>query len=487
MFHATKFRFLGLFAFCAFLIPAASASAETLQQAMIRAYDNNPSLKSARAKLRAVDEQVPLAKSGARPSADFSADIGTQTTDFNGTSAEITPRQIGVTVSQPIYKGGRIDSSIDSAEKAVLAERANLVNAEQTLFLSVAQVYYDLVRDQAVMRLTKQTEGVLGKELQAARDRLKVGEATKTDMSQAASRLAGATADRIEAEGKLEISKATYEKIIGVPAGELSQNAINFTLPPTADEVIAKAQKNSPRVISAQYAMQAAEHDVDVASGALLPDISIEASGARGWDQSVASLGELSSATIMARLVMPIYRSGSDYAKTRAAKETASQKRLDVRSTMDEARENAVRAWQQLVTARATITARKKQVEASALAYEGVKQESEVGTRTILDRLDAESETLQSQVNLVQAERDQAVAMFDVKAAVGELTADNLALPVAIYDSKAHYDAVKDTWIGLQIGLTESAPVEAPKSEAEKATGETSEDGWFDGLLGMKW
>lgn len=502
-----------------FLFLATAAHAETLEQAMVQAYNKSSTLQSARARLRAVDEQVPLAKSGARPTADFGATIGESASSFQHKSTTTyTPRQFGFTLSQPLYKGGSIDASIASAENTVQAERANLVNAEQTLFLNVAQSYYDVLRDQSVIKLTRKTEEVLSKELQAARDRLKVGEATKTDTSQAESRYAGAVADRIQAEGNLALSKATYERIVGTPPGELKDEQVKLALPASLDEVVDLALKNNPEVISAQYEMQAAEHDVDTAQGALMPQISLEASGSRGYDVSGSALGESSGSSILARLVMPIYHGGSDYAKTRAAKETASQKRIEVRSAMNGVRENAVRAWQTLNTSRATITSRRKQVEASQLAYEGVKQESEVGTRTILDRLNAESEALQAQVNLVQARRDQAVAMYDLKAAVGELTADKLALPTLIYDSTSHYDSVKNSWLGLGEPMdaaktdadynakpaesvapaaATSAPAATASDKAAKAPAATdtppaaienkADESWFDKMLGMEW
>lgn len=440
------------------------AQAETLQQAMASAYNTNPTLQAERAKLRAVDEQVALAKSGQRPTIDANADIGRTYTDLNGFDKSLTNRQVGVGVTQPLYRGGSIEAGIQSAEKNVLAARASLTSAEQTLFLSVAQVYFNMVRDEAVLRLTKKTEEVLKRELQAASDRLKVGEATRTDQSQAEARYAGATADRIQAEGNVAVSRAAYEKVVGHPPAAVKYELVDMEMPPTLDNALERAHANNPQVIAAQYSMQAAEHDVDVASGALLPQLDLQAGASRGWDQSVAALGEGDSAQVMARLTIPLYRGGADYAKTRAAKETASQRRVEVRSTMDEVRENAVRAWQQLGTARASINARKKQVESAKLAFEGVKQESDVGTRTVLDRLNAEAETLQAQVDLVQAERDQAVAMFDVKAAVGELTAEKIGLPVEIYNATAHYNAVRDKWIGTGGEPTPPAsPAEAPQ------------------------
>ncbi|MDX1923361.1 MAG: TolC family outer membrane protein [Alphaproteobacteria bacterium] len=445
---------------------ALPANAETLQAAMIRAYQTNPELRREQAKLRAIDEGVPLAKSGQRPSVDLGAAIGQKKFNQGAVDNDSTPRNLGLSLTQPLYKGGSISSSISSAEKAVLAARASYDDAEQALFLNVATSYFDVWLYQATLKINKKNEEVLKQELQAARDRFAVGEATRTDVAQADSRLAGAIASRIESEGLLANAKATYEKVIGNPPSELAAPDVNFPIPARLDEMIDLAQANNPKVISAKYTAEGAEQDIATAEGALLPEIHLEANADRAWDSSVAATtGKTDTASIMARLTMPLYRGGADYARTRAAKETASQRRVEIRSALDAARETAVRAWESLNTAKATIKSRQKQVEAAQLAFEGVKEESRVGTRTILDRLNAEAEALQARVNLVQSQRDKAVALFAVKAAIGELTAQKLKLPITPYDPTAHYEATKDKWIGL--GASEDPEFKNPEVTPE--------------------
>jgi outer membrane protein/adhesin transport system outer membrane protein len=450
-----------LFLLVASAVFAAPVSAATLQEAMVQAYGTNPTLQKQRNALRAIDEQVPLAKSAARPSVDADASLGQAWTDVAGTGRHTTPRGLGVSVTQPIYKGGSIEAGITSAEKTVMQQRALLQSGEQALFLSVAQAYFDVARDQAVLRLNKKNEQVLGKEQQAAGDRLKVGEATRTDISQADSRLSGAVADRIQAEGRLAVSKATYLRIVGAEPGDIDLPKPDISLPTTLPEAISKSENNRPEVIAARYAEESARSDIDVAEGGLLPEVNINASAGRDWDQGTAS-GRVDSAVVAAQLVVPLYRAGADYARTRAAKETASQRRVEVREAMDLARENTVAAWQDLMTARATITARQKQIKASDVALTGVREESSNGTRTVLDRLNAEAEALQSQVDLVQAQRDEILAVFRLKGAVGELTAEKLGLPLTPYDPAAHYEEVKDKWLGLG-SETPDSPAASPK------------------------
>lgn len=446
--------------------------ASTLQEAMTRAYTSNPTLKKEQARLRAVDEGVPLAKSGQRPSVDLTANAGYNTLSRNNAQTDTKPRGFGLTLTQPIYKGGRIEAEIDAAEKTVLAARADYQKAEQDLFLEVATVYLNMWRDQSVLKLNRKNEQVLAQELKAAKDRLNVGEATRTDVAQAESRYSGSVAARIEAEGNLAASRAAYMRVVGEEPQDLSTPKIEIGLPEGLEAAIRTAMDKNPKVIAARFSSEAADHEVDVASGALLPEVNIEASAGKNWDTSAAFPQETDTTAVAARLTMPLYRSGADYARTRAAKEQASQKRVEIHDAADRAREEAVRAWESLQTSKATLKARRLQVNAANLAYEGVKQESEVGTRTILDRLDAEAEALQARVELVRAERDEALAMFSLKAAVGGLTAQQLALPVTLYLPEEHYEKTKDVWIGTAVDFEEpvltpfeAAPVAAPSEQ----------------------
>ncbi len=451
----------------------APLQAMSLQDAMTRAYVNNPTLQKQRDALRAVDESVPIAKSAARPTFSGTADINHAYSETAGTDTTYQPRGYGVSASQPVYQGGQIEAGISSAERTVLAQRALLRHAEQDLFLSVAQAYVDVARDQAVLRLNRKNEQVLARERQAARDRLKVGEATKTDTSQADSRHAGAVADRTLAEGQLAASRAAFRRIVGSEPGEIKIPKLELKLPATLDEAVQSARKNSPQVAAARHAEEGARFDIGKAEGALLPRIDLTASAGQDWDISATRRDRITSAVVGAQLTVPLYSGGGNYARVRAAKETASQRRVEVREAMDLARQDAVRAWHDLLTARSTISARKKQIRATSLALTGVREESRVGTRTVLDRLNAEAEAVQAQVALVQAERDEALALFRVKAAVGELNGTSLGLPIDPYDPAAHYNEVEDSLFGLG-SETPHAPSLVPARE--KAARDTADE-----------
>jgi outer membrane protein TolC len=119
---------------------------------------------------------------------------------------------------------------------------------------------------------------------------------------------------------------------------------------------------------------------------------------------------------------------------------------IDLRRAVDEA---VTQAWEQLESAIATIGTRNDQIKAANLALDGVKQEQQYGSRTVLDVLDAEQELFGARTNLVRAQRDRIVAAYNLAFRLGQLTPQQLALNVEVYDPQVHADEVGWKTIGF--------------------------------------
>ncbi len=429
---------------------AGPVSAQSLEEALAAAYQSNPTLEAQRAQLRATDELVPQARSGFLPNVEISGDVGRVRTEQGAQVGVISPRNVDLNVSQPIYRGGRTSAGVSRAENLVQSQRATLIAAEQDVLLDAATAYLNVVRDQAVLDLNINNEQVLRRQLEASQDRFRVGEITRTDVSQAESRLARALADRIQAEGLLSASRAEYARLVGAAPGKLNQPSPTIALPNTLDETVSLAVDNNPTVISAKFAEAAAEDGVDVARGQLLPSVSVVGNVGRSWNQTRQDTFS-DSASVVARVTVPLYQAGLATAQVREAKQTASQRRAQVEAQVRASREVAIRAWEALVTARASIQALRSQVRSAEIALEGVRQEATVGSRTVLDVLDAEQELLNARVQLVRSQRDELVAAFQVLSATGQLTAGRLGLPVQSYDYEANYREVRNKLWGTSI------------------------------------
>ncbi len=454
-FRGGRLRGLWLFAAAALVGSlgwAGAAGAETLIEALTKAYLNNPRLQAQRAQLRATDELMPQALSGYRPTVTGNASAGksrnNSSPSFAGGIQNRSPRTLSLNLRQPVFRGFRTLSETRQARNTVLAERARLLSVEQEVLFAAATSFVDVVRDQAVLELNIGNEQVLRRQLEATRDRFEVGEVTRTDVSQADARLARAVADRIQAEGSLEISRAGYRNIMGESPGKLAQPGNFAQVPGSLDETIDLAREGSPSVVAAKFSEKASRDGVDLIAGELLPTVSLNADLSRNLSTSTRG-SRSSAASIVAQITVPLYQAGSVTSRVRAAKQVASQRRIQIMEARRGAAENGSRAWHNLKVAQARIIAFEAETHANEIALEGVKQEASAGLRTVLDVLDAEQELLDARVNLVRARRDGVVAGFELQSAVGWLSGERLALPIDPYDEKAYYDRVRNKVWGL--------------------------------------
>jgi outer membrane protein len=457
----------GVIGVAAGLLVAGPARAQTLTEAFAYAYNNNPQLLAQRALLRATDESVPQALSNWRPTVNFTGQAGFTRGGFetpNPATGASTPTQfssftsksLDLKIAQPVYRGGRTEAATRQAINTVESARAQTLAVETTVFQAVAQGYLDVVRDQTLVEVSRSNEAVLRKQLEATRDRFRVGEVTRTDVAQAESSLAQATAQRINAEGQLEVSRANYARAVGHPPGRLIMPRERPVLPATRDEALSLATSDNPNIISASFTELAARDNVDVIRGQLLPQISIVGDLNRNFAPSFTLRNSREdSATVTAQMTMPLYEGGAIYSATRQAQQTVGQRRSQVDDARRQALQTATQSWETLQAARAAIASFGAAVRAAQIALEGTQQEALVGSRTVLDVLIAEQQLFTTQSQLVTAQHDAALAEFNLAAATGRLIAPELRLPVKLYDMERHYKAVKDKLVGFGGGLKE--------------------------------
>ncbi len=440
------------------------ALGESLVEALAAAYEGNPTLQAERAALRQVNEQVPQALSNWRPSLRTFGVVGRARRDPSpGTTNYLTPREIRGEIRQPLYRGGRTLAATRAAEHAVLAARSRLTVVEQQVLLDAVTAYVNVLAAQAVLGFEIQNEQRLSRFLEATTDRFTVGEVTRTDVFQAEARLARATADRVQAESDLAAARAAYRNVIGREPGELELPDLPEALPASLLEAIDVAVDRNPNVVSAQYQERAARDAVDERRGELLPTLDLVGEAARTEDV-VARDQRLNDIRGTVELSVPIYQRGAEYSRIREAKQNVAERLKILDQVRRDARQEATSAWNDLEAARAQVRAFTTEVRANEVAVEGVAREQAVGTRTVLDVLDTQRDLLDSQRNLVRVRRDEIREGFRLIAAVGSLTAADLALPVAVYDPRENYDEVRDRWFGTSSsGDISDEPVLRPR------------------------
>lgn len=435
------------------LLAAPSATfAQSLEEAFAHTYLTNPTIRAARAELRAVNEGVPQALGNYRPLISLDGSTGAthvETQDPGDSSDGRTSLRAELSVVQPLYRGGRTVAATGRAKAEIQAQRAVLKTAEQSVLFEAAEAYLDVWRDQSIVKLSMNNEEVLRRQLEASRDRFEVGEITLTDVAQSESRLASATADRIEAEGDLAASRADFQRVIGMVAGTLERPPAAIELPESQEATVQRALADDPRIIAAQFAERAAQKSIRETEGEFLPEVQLRGS-LEHQENAFSGNSKSQEAQILAEVSIPIYQQGIVSSRTRQAKQVASQRRLEIDEARRLAQGDAIQAWEDLQTSQAQIEAFEAAVRSTEIALEGVRQENEVGARTVLDILDAEQEFLDAQVSLVAVTRDELLARYAVLTAIGRLTAADISLPVAVYDQETDYKAVRDKWYGTQ-------------------------------------
>jgi outer membrane protein len=413
--------------------PAPAGPAQTLRDALVSTYASNPTIMAQRAQVRSLDESVAIARAAGRPQ--VAANVGvnqdlTRTGGGNGRNFSA-----GVDVSYPLFNGGRVRNGIAAANERVLAGRASLRATEGDVFTEAVGAYMDVIRDRSIVDLNRNQVRVLETNLQATRDRFEVGDLTRTDVAQSEARLALARSNLAGAEGRLQGSEENYRRVVGISPGELAPPNPLPQLPRTADEAVDIALANNSDIASLNAQIRAAGRDVDVARADRLPTVSAIGSGREtnylgtAADQfgSPFAPNNTVSTSVGVQARIPIYQGGVVGARVRQEVE---------RSVVANTRS----AFASYEAAQLAIRSNEVAVAANTLALEGTRAEQTVGTRNVLDVLNAEQELLNSQVALVTARRDAYVAGFNLLNAMGVAQADDLNLDGgALYDPVAHY------------------------------------------------
>jgi len=433
------------------LSPATPAHADTLREALVLAYQTNPTLESARAQQRAVDENVPIARAAGLPS--LSA-TGTYTEFVKQSANSFTApdrvvsadAQLGV----PIYSGGAVKNRVKAAKIRVAAGQADLRGTESSIFSAVVAAYMDVIRGEALVGLNRKNVNVLQVNLQATSDRFEIGDLTRTDVAQSQSRLALARSDLLSAEANLAGARETYIRLIGKAPESLDAPPPLPNLPASADEAVAVALDRNPDLIAARERSRAAERDIDVAAAGRLPRVSLFTQGTYNDYLGTLARGTVgvsqtdTSAQAGAQISIPIFQGGLPAAQRRQAQAQAGatlEQEISVERDVIAQVRSAYTSW---IAANDLIRSSQVAVDASSLSLEGVRAENSVGNRTILDILNAEQELLNAQVQLVTARRNAYVAGFSLLAAMGKAEARDLNLDNEIlYDPEVNYERVR--------------------------------------------
>jgi outer membrane protein len=437
---------------------AGTASADTLREALVSSYNTNPTLTAQRESQKATDATVAIAKAAGRPQVSASAGLNRDLTrrGILDTGGSMGPTlSAGADLSVPLYSGGAVKNSVRAAKTRVEAGRATLRAVEGDVFTQAVSAYMDVIRDRAIVELNQNNVKVLETNLQATQDRFQIGDLTRTDVAQSEARLQLGRSQLATAQGRLTGSEATYRQVIGHAPGQLTPPPPLPPLPGNADEAVRIALANNPDLISITQQAVASGYDVNVARAGRLPRLSGVASGnyvnvLRGTEPNPLTGQEIHTGTTTSvglSASVPIFQGGLPAARIRQAQAQQGQVLEQVVGTERAVVQTTRAAFANYEASQRAIQAETVAVQANELALEGNRAEQSVGTRTIIEVLNAEQELLNSQVALVTAKRDAYVAGFQLLNAMGQAEARDLGLDGGpLYDPLGNYRRIAGNW-----------------------------------------
>jgi outer membrane protein len=433
------------------------AWAESLPEALAKAYQTNPQLNAERARQRGTDENVPLALAGYRPQIVASLSGGLQAVrnllpDNTVQSATLKPWQIGVTVTQTLFNGFKTANSVRVAELQVQSGREALRNVGQGVLLDAVTTYTNVLANQSLVEAQRANVAFLRETQGITQKRLNAGDVTPTDTAQAEARLSRGLADLNAAEINLAISQATYAQVIGNPPALLRPaETVDRYLPRSRDDATNLAFREHPAVMAATFDVDVAQTTIRVAESSLLPTITLQgnASHSKDSDSSLTTFGT-NQASILGQMTAPIYDGGTAASQTRQAKEVAAQSRLVLDQVRNQARTAAVSAWVANEGAKVAVAASEAEVRAATVALAGVQKEAAGGQRTTVDVLNAQQDLILAKARLIGAQRDRVIASYTLLSAIGRLDVKTLTLNTPDYLPEVHYHQVRDAWHGLR-------------------------------------
>ncbi|MGY4478006.1 outer membrane protein [Bradyrhizobium sp. USDA 3364] len=448
---------IGLGALACALLTTPAAHAESLPEALVKAYQTNPQLNAERARQRATDENVPQALAGYRPQVAASLSLGLQAVrdQLPGNviqTATLKPWQIGVTVTQTLFNGFKTANSVRVAELQVQSGREALRNVGQGVLLDAVTAYTNVLANQTLVEAQRSNVAFLKETRAITERRLNAGDVTPTDTAQAEARLNRGLADLNAAEVNLAVSQATYAQVIGNAPSQLrAADTTDRLLPRSREDAIALALREHPAVTAAGFDVDVASTSIRVTESSLMPNVTVQGSVSRSRDTD-QTLGTFATdqASVIGQVTQPIYDGGTAASQTRQAKEVAAQSRLVLDQVRNQARTAAVSAWVANEGAKIAVSASESEMKAAEVALAGVQKEAAGGQRTTVDVLNAQQDLITARARLIGAQRDRVIASYTLLSAIGRLDVKTLNLKTPDYLPEVHYHQVRDAWHGLR-------------------------------------
>ncbi|NQZ93842.1 MAG: TolC family outer membrane protein [Moritella sp.] len=428
---------------CGLAFFAHSANADNLQQIFQQALTKDPLYLEAQANRDAALEKITEQEAVNLPQIGLNADLGYGITSDYRTDAAANGNaltgSVGVALTQSLYEETNfinVSQAAKQAEQSELAVQAEL----QNLILRVANAYFSVLSANDTLEFANRNKDAVERQLEQTTQRYNVGLTDKTDVLEAQSSFDLSVADVINAENTLANSYESLTEITGLTHFDIATlNTERFS--PTApdgvrDNWLDTANNQNLSIQIQRIAKQIAEGNVELASSTDNMSLNLVANAGATYtsygddnnDGGADLESTVSSANVGIEFSMPLYTGGAvtSVEKQAAYQVTASQERLTRASREVQTK---IRTFYNNVTAGlSSIKAYEQTVKSSQSALEATQAGFGVGTRTIIDVLDATKTLYQSKQSLSASRYNYIISMLQLKQAAGTLNAEDINL-----------------------------------------------------------
>ncbi|EGF90350.1 type I secretion outer membrane protein, TolC family protein [Asticcacaulis biprosthecium C19] len=432
---------------------ATAVSAESLNEAIAQAYNQNPTLARARAAQRAADERYVQTRSEFGPSLSVGGSVNYTDTDTSfqpGNQRSNT--SLSVSADQNIFTSGGLTNSLRASEANIRAGQQDLRSTESQVLLDVIQVYTAVRRDQQALKISQDNYDILKQQLEQTQAQFDAGQLTRTDVAQSQARLSASAASLAQAQAQLDADRAQYVAIVGQAPIGLEAEPVLPGLPADFNTALQTAERNNPDLQASLYAEDAAKANLGAARSVFGPTVSLGAvySGTTPTDD-LGGFGDAAGATATLRFNVPLFSAGLNGSRVREAAENYNAQKISTEITRRAVVSSVSQAWSQMIAARSAVSSNQEQVRAAQVAAEGVKTEQQVGLRTNIEVLNAQQELKSAQLQLLEAERTQYVAASQLLSVMGGMTVQAFVPSIEVYDPQENFNNVKSKgWTPLE-------------------------------------
>ena len=408
------------------------ALSEELFQSLISTYINNKELNSQREKSKAVDESLIQSYSILKPSvtgsfsqSDYLNEGQKDQTGSSIADTNLQTKKKSIKVEQKILQG---IPSILASKTDVKISRNELKSVEQNVLLKAVVAYTSVLAAKKRLDITRDNLNLADKQVELDKSRYERGAIKLSDLAQSESSLADAKAKFIRAENNLTVSEKDYENIIGyLPKNLKTINNLNLNLPTSLKETLDLASTNNPELLISKLNFEKSDYLLKGAAEKFAPKASVSFEVSENEDVS-SSISQRDQSHFEAKVEIPLYSGGKNYSFYQQKKALRVSAELDYQDKQNEIKKNATNVWSEYQLKKSELNLAKAQLQAAEIAYEGIIQEYESGTRDTLDVLNSRSLLLIARLNFIDVERDEITSRFKLLQVTGNLTSLYLKL-----------------------------------------------------------